>query len=104
MADTARRDGLLERSKALREKATAFSDRLKDTRAKDFMRTMVFHSLDDVDKFFLGDPNTSPSMEMWETMWLDSAEQILSSAEKSFAKFESQVSSYGGPENVRMIG
>ena len=104
MSDTARRHALLERSKALRERATAFNDRLKDTRAKDFIRTMVLHSLDDVDTFFLGGPNRRPSMEMWETMWLDSAESILSAAEQRFSKFEAQVSSYGGPENVKMIG
>jgi hypothetical protein len=73
MADSARRAALLERSKALRAKATAFSDRLKDARAR------------------------------WETMWLDSAEMMLT-AEQSFSKFESQVSSYGGPENIKMVG
>ena len=91
-------------SKALRERATAFNDRLKDERAKEFMRMSVFHSLDDVDQFFLGDPTTRPSMEMWERVWLDSAEQILSSAEQSFAMFKAQVRQYGGPENVRMFG
>lgn len=104
MSDAARRNALVERSKVLREKATAFNDRLKDAGARDFMRTMVFHSLDDVDTFFLGDSKTRPSMEMWEKMWLDSAESILSSAEQSFSRFEAQVDSYGGPENVRMIG
>lgn len=104
MSDAARRNALLERSKTLRERAVAFDDRLKDAKAKDFMRTLVFHSLDDVDTFFLGDPKTRPSMEMWETMWLDSAESILSSAEQSFAQFEAQVSRYGGPEHVQMVG
>ena len=68
------------------------------------MRRTVLNSLDDVDQFFLGDPQSRPSQDMWEKMWLDSAEMILSSAEQSFSKFESQVSSYGGPEKVRMVG
>lgn len=104
MSDTARRDALLKRSKTLREKATAFNDRLKDMKAKDFVRTMVFHRLDDVDKFFLGDHKSRPSMEMWETMWLDTAETMLRIAEDAFAKFEGQVQRYGGPENVRLVG
>ncbi len=104
MIDTKRREHILERSKALRERATAFNDRLKDERAKEFIRTSVFNSIDDVDRFFLGDPSTRPSMEMWEKMWLDSAELILSAAEQSFSKFEAQVNQYGGPETVRMIG
>lgn len=104
MPESERRAALLARSKSLREKATAFYDRLKDAKAKDFMRTTVFNSLDDVDTFFLGDPKKRPSMEMWETMWLDSSELMLSSAEQSFSKFESQVSKYGGPENVQLIG
>ena len=104
MSDTARRHALLERSKALRARATSFSERLNDAKAKDFIRAMVFHGLDDVDGFFLGAPDTRPSNEMWEKMWIDSAEMILSSAEQSFSKFESQVGSYGGPEKVRMVG
>ena len=104
MSDAARRNALLERSKALRAKANTFNDRLKDLRAKDFIRTMVFNSLDDVDRFFLGAPDARPANEIWERMWLDSAEMILSSAEQSFSKFESQVSNYGGPEKVRMVG
>ena len=104
MSDTARRHALLERSKALRAKATTFRDRLTDAKAKDFIRTMVFNSLDDVDRFFFGAPDTRPSNGMWERMWLDSAEMILSSAKQSFSKFESQVSSYGGPEKVRLVG
>jgi hypothetical protein len=104
MPDHGRRTAILERSKALRERATAFNDRLKDERAKEFMRTSVFNSLDDVDKFFLGDAKTRPSMEIWERMWLDSAEMILSTAEQSFSKFEDQVKQYGGPEKVRMFG
>jgi hypothetical protein len=104
MRDSARRSSLLQRSKALRSEATTFTERLHDAGAKDFMRRTVFNSLDDVDRFFLGDPNGRPSEDMWEKMWLDSAEIILSSAEQSFAKFESQVRSYGGPEKVRMVG
>ena len=65
---------------------------------------MVFIGLDDVDEFFSGEPDTRASNEMWEEMWLDSAEMVLSSAEQSFSKFESQVHSYGGPEKVRMVG
>ena len=40
---------------------------------------------------------------MWEKMWLDSAETMLGIAESSFANFENQVNSYGGPENVQLI-
>ena len=36
--------------------------------------------------------------------WVGVAELMLSSAEQSFSKFESQVSKYGGPENVQLIG
>ena len=36
-----RRDALLARSKALRERATAFDIRLKDERAREFMRSTV---------------------------------------------------------------
>jgi hypothetical protein len=36
--ESERRAALLARSKSLREKATAFYDRLKDAKAKDFMR------------------------------------------------------------------
>jgi hypothetical protein len=43
-------EDLLARSKSLREDATAFNDRLKDMRAKNFMRTMTFNSLDGVDQ------------------------------------------------------
>jgi hypothetical protein len=102
MRDSVRRSSLLQRSKALRSRATAFTDRLRDAAAKDFMRRTVLNSLDDVDRFFLEDPNGRPSDDMWETMWLDSAETILSSAEQSFSKFESQVRTYGGPENVKV--
>lgn len=103
MPDTARRNALSSRSKAAREKAVAFIDRLKDERAKDFVRTTVLHSLDDVDELFLNNA-ARPSTDMWETVWLDSAELILSSTELSFSKFEAQVSGYGGPENVMMLG
>lgn len=103
MSDIGRRSALLERSKALRAKATEFTTRLKDQRAKDFMRTAVFNHLDDVDRFFLGDRQSRPSQRMWEEMWLDSAETMLGIAESSFAKFEGQVNSYGGPENVQLI-
>lgn len=103
MSDMTRRNDLSSRSKAARAKATAFIDRLKDQRAKDFMRTSVLHSLDDVDEFFLNNA-ARPSTDMWETVWLDSAELILSSTEQSFSKFEAQVSGYGGPENVMMLG
>lgn len=68
------------------------------------MRSTVLNSLDDVDQFFLGDPKTRPSMEMWEPMWLDGADRILTIAEQSFAKFEEQVKRFGGPENVRIYG
>lgn len=76
----------------------------KDERAKEFMRSSVFSSLDDVDQFLLSEPKTRPSMEMWEPMWLDGADRILTIAEQSFAKFEEQVKQFGGPENVRMYG
>jgi len=65
---------------------------------------MVFNGLDDVDKSFLGEQETAPANDMWDEMWLDSAEMILSSAEQNFSKFESRVRSYGGPEKVRMVG
>ena len=104
MPDTSRRDALLARSKTLREKATAFNNRLRDERAKEFVRSSVFNHLDDVDRFFLGDPKTRPSQEMWERMWLDSADMILTMAEQGFNKFEDQVTKYGGPENVRLFG
>jgi hypothetical protein len=104
MPDTARREALSARSKALRDRATAFNDRLKDDRAKEFMRTTVFNTLDDVDGFFLGDEKRRPSLDMWERMWLDNAERMLAIAEQSFDKFEEQVKQYGGPENVRMYG
>ena len=104
MADQPRRASILERSKALRKKATEFSERLADARARDFIRSSVLNFLDDVDRFFLGDANSRPSEEMWETMWLDNAETVLGLAETSFSKFEKQVSSYGGPENVRLVG
>src|SRR5258708_31185826 len=104
MPDAARRSALLERSKSLRAKALDFDARLKDTRAKDFMRTIVFHHLDDVDQFFLGDVRSRPTMEMWEKMWLDTAETMLGIAEDAFSQFESQVKVYGGPENLQLIG
>jgi hypothetical protein len=104
VSDTSRRNALLERSRLLRQKAAAFNERLQDPGAKGFMKTMVFHSLDDVDTFFLGDENSRPSSEAWEGMWLDSADSVLGSAEESFKKFEAQVNAYGGPENVKMIG
>lgn len=104
MPDTSRRDVLVARSKSLRERATAFNERLKDERAKEFMRSSVFNHLDDVDGFFLGDPKNRPSQEMWERMWLDSADVILTMAEQGFNAFENQVAKYGGPENVRMFG
>ena len=104
MPDTSRREVLVARSKSLRERATAFNERLMDERAKEFMRSSVFNHLDDVDSFFLGDPKTRPSQEMWERMWLDSADVILTMAEQGFNKFEDQVRKYGGPENVRMFG
>jgi hypothetical protein len=104
MPDTIRRDSLFARSKALRERATAFYERLKDDRAKEFMRSSVFNHLDDVDGFFLGASTTRPSVEVWEPLWLDSADRILTMAENGFDKFEDQVKQYGGPENVRMFG
>lgn len=104
MPDTARRASLLERSRALRERATAFNERLKDEKAKEFMLVSVFHYLEDVEQFFLGDSKTGPPKDMWETMWLDNAEMVLASAEQNFEKFEAQVGQYGGPENVRMFG
>jgi hypothetical protein len=104
MSDAARRSALLERSTALRARAAEFDHRLKDAKAKEFLRTMVFHHLDDVDRFFLGDAKSRPSMDMWETMWLDSAETMLRIAEDSFGKFESQVQRYGGPEHVQLVG
>jgi hypothetical protein len=104
MTDSARREALVVRLRALRERATAFNDRLTDSRAKEFMRTSVFHNLDDVDSFFLGDVKSRPAEQMWESMWLDNAEMVLSWAEQNFAKFEKQVEQYGGPENVRMFG
>lgn len=104
MSDSLRRFSLLERCKSLRARASEFDKRLKDEKARDFMRTMVFHHLDDVESFFLDDSKSRPSMEMWETMWLDSAEMMLRIAEDSFAKFESQVRHYGGPERVQLVG
>ncbi|HEX7020871.1 MAG TPA: hypothetical protein VF159_12715 [Gemmatimonadaceae bacterium] len=104
MPDTGRRFSLLQRSKSLRARASEFDTRLKDQNARDFMRTMVFNRLDDVDKLFLEDPGARPSTQMWESMWLDSAETMLRIAEDSFAKFETQVERYGGPERVRLVG
>jgi hypothetical protein len=104
MPDSTRRESLLARSKVLRDRATAFKERLKDERAKDVMRTMVFNWLDDVDGFFLGHPDTRPSEPIWEGMWLDNAERILTIAEDGFNRFEEQVKRYGGPENVRIVG
>jgi hypothetical protein len=104
MPDTARRSALLERLRALREKAATFSERLKDERAREFVRRTVFNRLDDVERFFLADPSSRPSEAIWETMWLDNAELMLSLAEQSFSKFESQVAAYGGPENVKLVG
>ena len=104
MSDPARRSTLVERSKSLRARAAEFDKRLRDAKARDFIRTMVFHHLDDVDQFFLGDAKSRPSMDMWETMWLDSAETMLRIAEESFAKFESQVKRFGGPEHVQLVG
>ena len=104
MRDTARRSALVERSKALRLRTDEFNRRLRDANAQNFLRMMVLHHLDDVDQFFLGDPNSRPSEATWEAMWLDNAEMMLSFAEESFSKFESQVNRYGGPENVKMVG
>lgn len=104
MTDSERRSALLERSKRLRSLALAFSERLADPKAKEFMRAMVFNHLDDVEALFLGDPQSRPSTAMWEATWLDSAETMLRIAEDSFETFQSQVQKYGGPENVRLIG
>lgn len=104
MVDVSRREALSARSKALRARARAFDERLRDPRAKAFIRTAVFSGLDDVDRFFLGDQTTRPAASMWEEMWLDSAESVLASAERSFTAFELRVNGYGGPEHVRMVG
>jgi len=68
------------------------------------MRTTVFNHLDDVEGFFLGEPEGRPSTAMWEATWLDSAETMLRIAEDSFETFQQQVRKYGGPESVRLIG
>ena len=104
MPDMARREALVARSKALRERAQDFYDRLQDDRAREFTRTLVLNALDDVDGFFLGDPKNRPELEMWEGMWLENADRMLTIAEDWFNKFESQVKQFGGPENVRMYG
>ena len=104
MPETTRRSALLARSKALRLRAETFKGRLKDARMKDWVTITVLHPLDDVDRFFLGDPESRPSEATWETMWVDSAENILGLAEKGFAAFEKQVASFGGPEKVVLVG
>ncbi len=104
MPDTARRDQLLARSKDLRERATVFSRRLKDERAREFVQRMVFNHLDDVDTLFLGAPRERPSTAVWESTWLDTAATVLKIAEDAFTKFEQQAERYGGPENVALIG
>jgi hypothetical protein len=43
-------------------------------------------------------------MQMWEPVWLDSADRSLTTAKQSFAKLEEHVKQFGGPENVRMFG
>jgi hypothetical protein len=62
MPDMARREALLARSKGLRERTEAFRDRVNDQRAKEWLRTIRLHHLDDVDGFFLGDPK-NPALD-----------------------------------------
>lgn len=101
MTDVVRRSTLLERSAALRTRASQFAQRLTDDTAKAFIRRTVFHHLDDVDSLLKERPVDAAWMEV---MWLDGAEMLLGMADDALNRFESQAAAYGGPEHIRLIG
>lgn len=102
MQDQAQRDTLLSQVKAIREKATAFSARFKDTQGPILVRQMVLNHLDDVEQLWLGE--NQPTMERWNAMYLQAAQMYFGWAVKNLASLEEQVGKYGGPENVQFIG
>jgi hypothetical protein len=104
MPDAARRSALSSRARTLRTKADEFMARCNDTEAKQLVKQMVLHHADDVEGFFLGEPNSRPSQTNHEKMWLDNAEMVLSMGEHGLASLEKQFAVYGGPENVQVIG
>lgn len=103
MPDIKRRTALMARSRALRTRAHATMERLKDDGVRTMMRVSVLHPLDDIDGLFLGAPETRPSSPINEEMWLKNAEQVLSLAENEHVRLEALLSAYGGPDNVTSI-
>ena len=104
MPDIERRTAMLSRARALRTDAEHLIARCKDAGAKSLVEQMVLHHLDDVEGFFLSEPNSRPSLATYENMWLDNAEMVLGWGEQSFASLLRQFDAYGGPENVQVIG
>lgn len=104
MPDTTLRFALANRSRALRSKANALMDCLKDNGLKSMVRVSVLHPLDDIDGLFLGDPENRPSIAVNEDIWLNNAEFVLNLAEREYERLDKTIAKYGGPENVRTIG
>jgi hypothetical protein len=68
------------------------------------MRVSVLHPLDDIDGLFSGEPDARPPSPLAEDMWLNNAEQVLRVAENEYARLESLISAYGGPDHITSIG
>lgn len=100
MPNLLKRKELLARSAELRQRAEATLTALVDGGLREQLAAFVIRPLDDVDGFFLGDPDRKPSVAANEDMWLRHAELALLTAEGQYLQFTSAVEKYGGPANV----
>lgn len=104
MPDTERRASLMARSRALRTRANATIERVKDGQVQTMMKVSVLHPLDDIEGLFLGAPEARPASTVNEDMWLDNAERVLGVAEGEYKRIEEMIKAYGGPDHIRVIG
>lgn len=98
MRNKARRDAILSEVRVVREKAVEFSARFKDSEGPKLVRRQVLNRLDDIEQFWLH--KDLPTLEMWDDLYLQSAERDLNWAATSLTELENQVNKFGGPDKV----
>src|SRR5262249_40628065 len=104
MSDASRPSELFERAKGLRARAADFDQRLFDPQAKTFIQTHESHHFAHADRFLDTDATARPT-EMCETIWRDSADEMLRISKENFATFELEVQRHFGSrvEAVQLV-
>lgn len=93
--DASRRKALFARSRMLRASANTLMQRLQSAHLRDLAARSILSHLDDVESFYLGDPDHRPQDPGNEEFWLDSAEIPLSTAAENLRKLHDLLARYG---------